>query len=585
MVVLYIENDIICAKIDDLKEGNRYSFHLYKNNKCIQKGTYSNAKENKFEYSATSGEYFCKVYKVCKKEITYEISNSLKVSFDGVVFYIESNKMCAEYLGKIKNDKKYLYEFCLYKDGIEVEKKTTEAIKCNFDYHLINGIYYTSVAIIGEDGFRNYWQSKNINLNLAEKFFIAARSDGFGARILPLLNAMVLSMKTGVDFKFVWEERKENIINGAQKVDGNQIAGIQIMKEQDIFSDNFLNLHSLTDKIPSNNNSTYYRIFKGRSIGELLQFEDCWYGKYVTYEYLSDLLRDFDENEYKILLKKAWRKLDFCENIKNIFKIVDGVVQNIRSFTAIHIRSGDGVFQLYNSNLSYSKKIMPLEVAYEFILTELRNNNNIILFGDDIDGIKNLKNKILDFYPNGDTKLLLSFEIAQKYNIDYARLVFFDIYLMSKATKIIGPEASSFSELSKRISNAEYVNIYSTCSNKEICNLIIKNINKINSHRFQKAFSYFTAYKMAISTKSDLSIQYDLINKSVSYADEFVWYKLCLINVLYALDSKRDIFKIYDSMSQLQMEVYIKLLETRHTGKEVKNSHLMLIQEYTNTKQ
>ncbi|EHC5585892.1 hypothetical protein AAIJ25_001567, partial [Campylobacter lari] len=151
---------------------------------------------------------------------------------------------------------KNLYEFYI---NTNTQNKY-RFIKINIDYCLIKN------------------QLIDIYVRKYPGLMIAARSDGFGARLMPILNAMYLAEYTGFKFGFVWKKVAYDDTSLKQFED-NDLAGIYLSNEKYIFSQEFIDEYSYTDKIESN-----IRIDKKKTLKELTEDMVKIWGNYIDYD-------------------------------------------------------------------------------------------------------------------------------------------------------------------------------------------------------------------------------------------------------------------------------------------------------------
>ena len=231
-------------------------------------------------------------------------------------------------------------------------------------------------------------QIKNIHIYV-RKFpglMIAARTDGFGARFLPILNAMYLAEYTGFKFGFVWQSCHDNSL---KEFEGNELAEMYVGEEKDIFSEEFIGEHSYAGVIKATSRS-----FDHRDIKKLVAkpYEKEW-GNYINYNTARYIMYEIDRRYLKGY-PKLWKQIGFSKTMQ---KVIDDASLSAKNkfpngFVAIHIRSGDIVYGMAASHYRFSlayEKAMPTEIAIELIKRNI--NNNIVLFGDDFNQLRKLK--------------------------------------------------------------------------------------------------------------------------------------------------------------------------------------------------
>ncbi|MCV3408521.1 hypothetical protein L8U38_07530, partial [Campylobacter lari] len=305
---------------------------------------------------------------------------------------------------------KNLYEFYI---NTNTQNKY-RFIKINIDYCLIKN------------------QLIDIYVRKYPGLMIAARSDGFGARLMPILNAMYLAEYTGFKFGFVWKKVAYDDTSLKQFED-NDLAGIYLSNEKYIFSQEFIDEYSYTDKIESN-----IRIDKKKTLKELTEDMVKIWGNYIDYDTTRKIFGAKIFKEYP----RLWSKIKFSPRIQEIIKLSNNTAKEAfdNSFIAIHIRSGDIVYDERIRKLGVGfGKAMPVEIAMELIEKNKKENKNIVLFGDDLSELRALK----QYY---HVSIIEDF-IQELTGIDR---IIFEINFMSKA-EVIYSGHSSFARVASYI--------------------------------------------------------------------------------------------------------------------------------------
>ena len=301
------------------------------------------------------------------------------------------------------------------------------------------------------------------------KLLIAARSDGIGCRLLAIIYGMYLSKKISYKFGYVWEELNQlddHYTSGM--IENKNLKFRDIDKESDIFNINFITKYSYTGKYPTkagDNLAIANHILKKNSINE-----DVFYVNHR--EVGNKFLKDKDAY---IAYRNIWNNIQFTDNIKKLFLDADSLVKEYSPFIALHIRSGDTLYNPENWDFGDCYKATNLEISCEIIEDKIDEGYNIILFSD--------SNHIADYLANKYLNKVISFDyLKNKYNFQSStQEALFDMYAMSCADIIYGPD-SNFSLLSSCIGNAKFINIYGLYSLKNIYSIIKlkKNISAQN---------------------------------------------------------------------------------------------------------
>ncbi|MCV3480622.1 hypothetical protein L8X32_01465 [Campylobacter lari] len=327
----------------------------------------------------------------------------------------------------------------------------------------------------------NNIKNKKINI-FVRKFpglMVAARSDGFGARLMPILNAMYLAEYTGFKFGFVWKRNDRDTILS----DGNQhqeVAKTHLLGESDIFSSDFIKQYSYTDKL-----GVCIRTKTSVAIEDWMNELSCVWGEYVNYDTARRIFGTKPIRHYP----KLWKKIKFSDYIQKAIDKANNIVKiNFpNKFIAIHIRSGDIVYdeRVYLQGKEWLKA-MPLEIAIELIEENLNKNEKIVLFGDDFTSLRELKNQY-------NINIIEDYIDEQFTNIQ--RMIF-EIVFMSNAKDIFSGH-SSFSRVASYIGlGREPSFYYKYYSRYKMYNIVKQKIQCHMMHSLQKSFSYYFLFRL-----------------------------------------------------------------------------------------
>ncbi|MBZ7933473.1 sugar transferase, partial [Campylobacter sp. RM10543] len=321
---------------------------------------------------------------------------------------------------------------------------------------------------------------------------IAARQDGLCSRLGAILNAMYISKKTGKDFYYYWPESEEQMKLWENIKNKNNFRSIECELEKNIFSKNFIQNYSLGDTFQ--NPGLPYGLkqpqfsFKA-SLDELaLRNEDCFISHVPCYSYIEDI----DKEEYYREMKAFWRQVEFTSKIQEIIQTAKAKADKLDNFIAIHVRIADvALNQAYKNTGYFVYKFSPLELVFELIKQEIQDYN-IVLFSDDFDGIKILKNYCLE---NNFKKVYLIDEFIKINLNSETERAFFELAFMICAKKIYTGD-SNFSKFASRVGlGREATYISEVFSNQERYDLIFKNKNnKLELKPLQEAYKFLYLY-------------------------------------------------------------------------------------------
>ncbi|WP_179854365.1 hypothetical protein, partial [Helicobacter pullorum] len=375
---------------------------------------------------------------------------------------------------------------------------------------------------------------------------IPTRQDGFGARMIAVLNAMYLAEKTGFKFGLWWPEYKNY---------GDKDNAIIVEDENKIFSEKFIQEYSVTNsKIDIIEGLEYASIndIKNGNFGSIL-------GWWKSYPLDCNMIVDLDEGDYIETCKKNWRNIDFSTQYKNII-LSQSQYFKCKNNIGIHIRNGETIFAYNFRRLIFQKAMMdrffPLELVIELVLQNQSSESNIILFGMDTEGLNKVK-----YIANSLSKsnsILLSSDFTSE-NLSEMEKIFFDVSLLSQVGSVFCVKQSFYTKFASLIGDCcliEYDSIFST---EEQFDIMAKNIEKYNFGKLNKAASYAYLYTLAVKLNKTLEVKEEILNKafendSINYA-----YKIILIDNLLELQKIERVEKI---LSDILCENYYPFIET-----------------------
>jgi len=312
------------------------------------------------------------------------------------------------------------------------------------------------------------------NVNMGE--LLVTRQARFGDRMLPILNALRISQKTGFQINCIWvdtdELRWKNIFHPS--LDWND----------EIFR-NFNVSHYQTNNkslVPNGVNETIKSVISKSTIPKCKIYFDDEYGHYVhrlpskfelskhnVIHHISNPVGIYllhDENLFEVIseISKIFYKLPFKDNIKNGFKIIDKKLKKIgvndENSISIHIRRGDVINFAKTDGKALIERIVPI---YEYeqrieLLTKSMDLNFILVASDD----PKISNKINISNPKV-TKLVLNNLISKE---DYSEIEFdiMDLYFLSRSSRI-SAGYSAFAILSAVITKG---NLYRLDMNQDL---------------------------------------------------------------------------------------------------------------------
>lgn len=394
---------------------------------------------------------------------------------------------------------------------------------------------------------------------------IAARADGLGARLIPLLNAMVLAKITGCKFGFVWDSTKKfEWFKEVKQVDNNQLSSVIVPEIEDIFNEEFIINYSYTDVL-----SWDRGYMQEISIDNFLKppFSHYW-GHYISHVTAQRIFKGMELiGKY---FPSLYKEIGFSKHFKELISLSHECANKLaKKFIAIQIRSGDIVFtntikdkQLNN----YWLKAMPLEIALKIIDKHQKDDCYICLFGDDFDGLKAITSTLKD------EKIILIDEIIKDYNLSSIERNFFEINFMSLAFKIYAGD-SSFARTAAYIGHGNEACLYYELFDfNEMVQIITKYFNKVDLHPYQKAYSNYFAFKCLQHSKQD-NQQEELyfLKAALSYDKENALY---IIEILVLLLKNKDFNEIENFLKD---KINSKFLNNYFSGNLFQKTYSLIL--------
>ncbi|MCI5968564.1 hypothetical protein [Helicobacter sp.] len=371
-------------------------------------------------------------------------------------------------------------------------------------------------------------------------WIVAGRTDGFGARMCAILNAMALAKLADMEFKFSWlapkdapflSEFDKNLENGQVLI---PFANLPLKDE--LFEKSFIEKYGVEDsyvgnveQIPSYvkaENLARYKIppfpleFGWYSLGEMLSYDDM------------------DDERYRELLKDCWNAIEFSTPIQNVMQEAKKQVKKLKKgFVAFHIRSGDIVFGDTWASVVCQKTGFSVYLAVEMARLELEKGSDIVIFSDDLRAgeifksiFKKDSKQKANLKQNGVVYCVDDFFRREVY-LGYEQSIF-EIVFMSCAKKICNGGSSGFSGLAMRIGNIkESVSPDDLWTAQEQANLIEQALSQYDFHPAHKAFAYMKLFLFGVEFKKDIAY----LKQCAEYACNLYgtnFYKVLSLNML-----------------------------------------------------
>lgn len=359
-----------------------------------------------------------------------------------------------------------------------------------------------------------------------KKFLVASRTDGFGVRLLSIMNAILLSDITGVPFYFTWRNNKiKNIFH-------------DIEDSKDCFHKTFLSKHfidenqileykelSFEDIIVSKNpdRGIFYRVPQG--IPKEIRDNTKTFSKIKNFRYINVFNKIIFSEKNKIAINSAFN-YDFGQRR-----------------IAIHLRAGDIMFGNFRENTYYVKKAIPIPLVLKII--QDYGAENLIIFCQDI----LLSNILKNIYPN----ILCSNDLIDK-DYDGVQRALFDICLMSRLEKIYAGQ-SGFSYLASLLTRQKLLKFNSEYDPTFITNIIFEKINDLEFFEiFPKEYISHSILTILSFNNNKLTLKeyYKLIELGIKTDPNNIFY--FFLKIMYLIETNTS----QAEMLFTEMEVFKK---------------------------
>ena len=416
---------------------------------------------------------------------------------------------------------------------------------------------------------RNYFHLAKVEVFLrkVKGYIVAAKPDGFGMRLASMINAIYLSEKIDGKFAFAWPLDTDTDTLGAQvseKSDDKNYMSVSIDKPENIFTKEFLEHHLIVDsRIRGYHGDFYDKDLKAITTIELARL----WGWYINQTWPYKYLQNCEKSTCLLELKQSYNKICFSEKFELIKEASKKIFSSLNAnFIALHMRGGEVVLGNFKKapEIWMWNRHFPYELAIEIGLREIGNGNNIVIFGQDINANKLLKDYLLK-YSNGTTINIVDDFIDSVYN-DMER-AFFEMNFMSNASKIYSTGSSIFSQCAEMIAGKELlISYHDFFTIQEMFEYIEKNIDCLNLHDLQKAYSCYKLY--ALSKKLGYSLEESIkyVYLALNYDPKNSAYKIAILDCMFNMRSLTEIDKQLRLYLEEDLEDFFDCLYGPHTA-------------------
>lgn len=340
--------------------------------------------------------------------------------------------------------------------------------------------------------------------------FLSQRQDGLGARLMSIVNGLVLQEKFGGQFHFMWDD-----------IPGDAKAFHDVEPAESIFSDSFREAH-LIDAPPEG----------FAHMGDLAQYSGLLTGADHTAS-LNHIIavqhvglhqvkpRFIHQKEYRERAKKAFSGIEFsdeCERAREFALSIDLPSESV----AIHNRAGDIVYGKHRLLGDFRSKAAPFPMLLEIARRLINDGCTPIFLGQD----ESLINWI-----GSQHEINKVFEIQGYAEMTPLQKAIFDICLMGRCKRIYAG-TSAFAQLASRISLADLTSPYKEFEKQEAVELIhrsvLENVASPDIHPLQISYACSSALFASGCDLPDSEEVFELLEIAIEKDPGNFFYSLAL---------------------------------------------------------
>lgn len=385
-------------------------------------------------------------------------------------------------------------------------------------------------------------------------YIVAAKPDGFGMRIGAMINGHYYAKKTGFKFKFCWDETTDtDNLKVRDSIRNNNVNYIPIVmdKVDNVFDKIYLDKYLLKAHIVE-----YYNTVVDNPSSNT---QNKPYGFAISQTAPYSKINNKElRKKIKIEVSQSYENIKFNKRFEYLKKLIVKISNELQNnFIAIHLRGGEIVFGdiRFAPIVWAGSRHFPYEVALDITMDEI-NKTNIVIFGQDL-----LANKELCEYINKNKsspfKAIVSLSLTDELSNDMES-VFFDINLMSKAKKIYSTGASQFGKVAELMSEDEIlVSFYDIYSNEELFDILKRNIDVLNLHNLQKAFTMFRIYDLACKLDKPNSEKLEYLIKAYDYDNENKAYLMYIMYHYLLEDRVEEVERIIEDNFKTNFDIFL----------------------------
>lgn len=268
---------------------------------------------------------------------------------------------------------------------------------------------------------------------------LVSRNDLFGARMLPFMNALRIGHDYNLPVKIYWP------VHAA--------AGTNIGQHVDIFSADFIQKHFISKQTFDALSKSAIGLAQMRltPVEEIVEMVRA--GKVLALDGGHSAMTLGGEDQDKALksYQNTLDRISFTPIIRDSIAKISQLTQS-NKMLAYHVRHGDVTTTYRTKNKPWPNKFVPSEFYVQhFKSNKTKTDTKALLFGDFEPSLEWLCKQCPELIRIGD---VIDFGVLGSLQRD-----FLELYAMSRATKIVGPRTSGFSQLAASLGGVEFADI------------------------------------------------------------------------------------------------------------------------------
>lgn len=402
-----------------------------------------------------------------------------------------------------------------------------------------------SIKIEIESNDKSYLHLSNINILTSKLIrsktglpvFFANRVDGFGMRLSAVLSAMVYAKTYGSDFKISWHHHDNKVYLNHHMTS----------KVEDIFEEDFIKQHVIEKSYIDSLNLINASQYNEGLHNELFEGYLCDYSN----------RNDFKNSDTSLSYKEAFNSIGFSKSLLEAKRLAESIDLGEKT-VAIHLRSGDIVYEGYRLFHSFHYKVTPAYIIPILIEKYKNDGYEVILIGQEESFCQYLSKKYSVKYSGSI--------INKEFNTNQQGM--FDIALLARMSLIISM-GSAFTEVATLINNSKTKRYFNVLSFDEIRDGFQKFENGIGSLEssvitdLYKSFSYISFYRR-YQNQISVEKKLEILDKCISLEPDSQLNKLL-----------KEVARLYTKSSSDANSNILKFIESvegkKYLDKFVKN--------------